>query len=92
MGILADERDLFEERAAVREYDGGLSRALAERLAARDVAEWCDPPDLPAATLDRAAALFDATPTKGSAAPLTPEEELAALDEYTHMHAGGIRG
>jgi hypothetical protein len=30
--------ELLEERAAVREYDGGLDRAEAERLAARDVA------------------------------------------------------
>jgi hypothetical protein len=27
----------FEERSAIREYDGGLSRAEAERLAAGDI-------------------------------------------------------
>jgi len=29
--------DLFEERAAIMEYDGGLSRMEAEHEAARDV-------------------------------------------------------
>lgn len=32
-----DEAALFDERAAIREYDGGLSRAAAERLAWLDV-------------------------------------------------------
>lgn len=39
--ILADleleERELFEERAAIREYLGGLPRDEAERLALADV-------------------------------------------------------
>ena len=39
-GDECDAAELFEERAAIREYDCGLSRPLAERLAARDVAEW----------------------------------------------------
>lgn len=30
-------RELFEERAAVREYDGGMTRELAEALALLDV-------------------------------------------------------
>ncbi len=30
-------RELFEERAAVREFEGGLSRELAEALAVLDV-------------------------------------------------------
>lgn len=30
-------RELFEERAAIRQFEGGLSRAEAERLAIRDV-------------------------------------------------------
>jgi hypothetical protein len=30
--------DLFEERAAIMEYDGGMTREEAERLAALDVA------------------------------------------------------
>jgi hypothetical protein len=29
----ADARDAFEERAAIAEFDGGLDRAAAERLA-----------------------------------------------------------
>lgn len=32
-----DERELFEERAAIREFDGGMTREVAERLAAVDV-------------------------------------------------------
>jgi len=32
-----DERDRFEERAAIMEYDGGLPRAEAEQLALEDV-------------------------------------------------------
>lgn len=32
---LSLEEDLFEERAAIIEYDGGLPRALAEFLASR---------------------------------------------------------
>jgi hypothetical protein len=35
--LTPDETALFEERAAIREYDGGLSRAAAERLAWLDV-------------------------------------------------------
>jgi hypothetical protein len=34
-----DVLELFLERAAIREYDGGLSRAEAERLAVEDVRE-----------------------------------------------------
>jgi hypothetical protein len=39
LGIASDIGDLilFEERAAIREYDGGLPRDAAERLAALDV-------------------------------------------------------
>jgi hypothetical protein len=33
----SDERDAYEERAAIREYEGGLPRAVAEREAERDV-------------------------------------------------------
>ena len=32
-----DEEALFHERAAIREYDGGVTRAAAERLAVLDV-------------------------------------------------------
>jgi hypothetical protein len=31
------ERELYEERAAIREYEGGLPRAEAERAALADV-------------------------------------------------------
>ncbi len=40
--LSADERDAFEERAAILEYDAGLSRAEAERLAAADIARLHD--------------------------------------------------
>lgn len=33
------ERDLFEERAAIREYDGGEIRWVAESGALRDILE-----------------------------------------------------
>ena len=33
-----NDDSLFQERAAIREFDGGLSRADAEYLAARDCA------------------------------------------------------
>lgn len=33
----ADEREFFEERAAIREFEGGLSRAEAEILAWQDL-------------------------------------------------------
>lgn len=32
-----DERALFDERAAIREFDGGLPRTAAERLASLDI-------------------------------------------------------
>lgn len=32
-----EQQELFEERAGIREYDGGLSREEAERLAREDV-------------------------------------------------------
>ncbi|MEM1151059.1 MAG: hypothetical protein AAGI03_10940 [Pseudomonadota bacterium] len=35
LAFTALERDLFEERAAIMEFDGGLARATAERRAAR---------------------------------------------------------
>jgi hypothetical protein len=35
-----DARELFEERAAIREYDGGLSRQDAEAKARADVLRW----------------------------------------------------
>jgi hypothetical protein len=35
--LTPDQRELWEERAAIREYDGGYPRAEAERLALADV-------------------------------------------------------
>jgi hypothetical protein len=35
-----DAQEYFQERAAIRQFDGGLSRLQAERLALQDVREW----------------------------------------------------
>jgi hypothetical protein len=35
--VLLSERADYEERAAIREYDGGMSRTEAERAALQDV-------------------------------------------------------
>lgn len=42
-----DIREMWEERAAVREHDGELSRDRAEYLAARDVRGLIAPAPLP---------------------------------------------
>jgi hypothetical protein len=34
------DRELFEERAAIREYDGRMPRQAAERGARQDVERW----------------------------------------------------
>lgn len=36
-GLSAEERAEFEERAAILEYDGGLTKAEAERLALNEI-------------------------------------------------------
>ncbi|GIX12818.1 MAG: hypothetical protein KatS3mg118_3003 [Paracoccaceae bacterium] len=54
-------RDLFEERAAIREHDGGLDRAEAEALAVEDVARILG---LPVEAV-RAAVMTDA-PARGA--------------------------
>lgn len=35
--VLTDEKELFNERAGIREFDGGLDRENAELLAQQDV-------------------------------------------------------
>ncbi len=40
--LSADERDAYEERAAILEYDAGLSRGEAERLAAANITRQHD--------------------------------------------------
>lgn len=37
--LTEEERECFEERAAIMEYDGGLERAVAETLAWRRIVE-----------------------------------------------------
>ena len=39
-GLNDDEQELFEERAAIREYDGGMDRASAEMAARADVERY----------------------------------------------------
>lgn len=39
-GLNDNAREFFNERAAIREYDGGLSRADAELEAMNDVLHW----------------------------------------------------
>ena len=43
----AERRHAFEERAAIMEYDGGMSRAEAERCAAADCANRIMKPRAP---------------------------------------------
>ena len=33
-------RELYEERAAIREFDAGYSRSESERLATQEVSAW----------------------------------------------------
>ncbi len=42
LSLDANARELFEERAGIRQYDGGLSRAEAESEARNDVLRWLD--------------------------------------------------
>jgi hypothetical protein len=35
------DSELFNERAAIREFDGGMNRELAELAASNDVIEFC---------------------------------------------------
>ncbi len=37
-----DLLDAWHERAAIREYDGGMERGEAERAAVRDVLDWVE--------------------------------------------------
>src|SRR5262245_61342091 len=41
LGMDLDDVELFEERAAIAQYDGGLTRAEAERLAWAEVRTRC---------------------------------------------------
>lgn len=39
-GLDENARELFEERAGIRQYEGGLSRSTAESEARNDVLRW----------------------------------------------------
>ena len=43
-GLDVNARELFEERAGIREYDGGLPRGEAEYEARNDVLRWLAKP------------------------------------------------
>ncbi len=40
MGLDENVREFFEERAGIRQYEGGLSRSTAESEARNDVLRW----------------------------------------------------
>ena len=70
-------RDAFEEKAAIREYEGGLSRAEAEAAALLDMAtRWRGENPLPAS--DRAACCHCGKPN-----PCTP---VLASDGHAWLH------
>lgn len=57
-----DVLELWLERASIREHDGGLPRAEAERLAVWDCQEvFCKPPGMRSEPVERAACSADAT-------------------------------
>ena len=47
MSVTEDLRDRYEERAAIMEFDGGLPRAEAEKLALQDVLGNLSPKAIP---------------------------------------------
>lgn len=51
--VSEDWRAHFEERAAIREYEGGIGRVEAERLAMKDTAATLGPEPQQAALLDQ---------------------------------------
>lgn len=84
LDCLADHAELWEERAAIREYDGGFPRAMAERLAARDVEHpWNDAGPI---TQDWLVALCDAAPVSDEVVALTAAEELTTVETYARDH------
>lgn len=54
----AEIRERFEERAAMREYEGGERRERAERLAASDVRKMIAPQPLPQWLIQQVSTLF----------------------------------
>jgi len=79
LGLLGAETELYEERAAVREYDGGLSRPVAERLARRDVERMRGTPSPDPVALDHLTELLDPEPSTARMTPIPPAEERAVI-------------
>ena len=79
LALLDAEAELFEERAAVREFDGGLTRPVAERLARRDVERMAVPQNPEPVTLDHLKHLLDLEPSTAPVTPIPPSEEQAAM-------------
>lgn len=46
-GMTDDQKENYEERAAIMEFDAGLPRREAEKLALQDVLGNLSPPELP---------------------------------------------
>ena len=87
LALLDAEAELFEERAAVREFDGGLSRPVAERLARRDVERMAVPQYPEPVTLDHLTHLLDLEPCTAPATPIPPSEEQAAMAYIAEINA-----
>lgn len=51
-GLTPDQREAFEERAAILEYDAGFPRRTAERLALAEVLAQARRPTAPPGTPD----------------------------------------
>jgi hypothetical protein len=79
LALLDAEAELFEERAAVREFDGGLSHLVAERLARRDVERMRGPETPGPVTLDHLTHLLDLEPCTAPVTPIPPSEEQAVM-------------
>src|SRR4051812_37380479 len=72
---------MFDERSAIREYDGGVVRAEAERLAFEDViAHWVARHPRPATSADRCCHC------KGAASPDNDVLPMLAVGGHAWVH------
>jgi len=95
--VLADLVDRFNERAAIREYDGGLSRADAERLAVADLmapVSCADDPgpidDSPGDDLAESVGVADPVVAKSIRCPSCGEIDLAADPDGLRCGSCGV--
>ena len=87
LALLDAEAELFEERAAFREFEGGLSRPVAERLARRDVERMRGPEPPEPVTLDQLTQFLDLEPATAPVTPIPPSEEQAAMAYIAEINA-----